>query len=149
MDLDAVALGLATAAADIVGLTCYEYTPESVTVPAFYVGEITTDFDETMARGMDRLTVVCRLVVQYSDPKSAQRELNAYMSGSGVKSVKAALNAARGAPGDSALPSTLAANGCCDDAVLTRIAGHRLYTIGTAVYLGAEFTITVIGPGES
>jgi len=147
VDLAAVAQGLSDAADTIAGLNCTPYTPLAVVVPAFYVGEMTVDFDQAMGRGMDALSVTCRLMVQFSDEKSAQRDLNAYLSGSGTRSIKAALEAARGAPGESALPSALAPDGCCDDFQVKRIAGHRLYIIGTTDYLGAEFTVSVIGPG--
>jgi hypothetical protein len=148
VDLNAVAAGLAAAVDAIDGVTTYSYTPDAVTVPAFYVGEITTDFDAAMNRGLDELSIVCRMVVEKADMESAQHNLNRYMAGSGALSVKAALEAARGAPGDLALPSADAPDGSCDDLRVRRISGHRLYTVGTTVYLGCEFIVQIIGSGE-
>ncbi|HWB37491.1 MAG TPA: hypothetical protein VHA75_15855 [Rugosimonospora sp.] len=149
MDLEAVAEGLATAASAIEGLRCFPYTPDSFAAPAFYVGEITQTYDESFGRGMDSLTVICRVMVERTNERAAQKALNGYLSGSGPNSIKAALEAASGAPGESALPSDLAPDGCCDDFHVQRVAGHRLYTVGTTTYLGAEYTVLVIGPGES
>lgn len=142
MDLEAVCTGLADAATAIDGLTCLDYVPDSVTTPCFYTGEVEVDYDKAFARGLDIVTVTCRLLVSRADDRSGQAELKQFMAGSGPRSVKEALEAARGAPGEAAL------GGACDDLHVQRMQGHRQYTVGDTAYYGAEWVVRVIGSGD-
>jgi hypothetical protein len=141
VNIASVRQALADAADTIAGLNCYAYTPNAVAEPAFVVGEVSIDFDEAFGRGMDRLTVACRVLVSAADDKSGQGNLDAYLAGSGSSSVKAALEAARGAPG------SLALSGAADDLRVMRMSGYRMYQVGDDHYYGAEFTVLVIGSG--
>lgn len=123
-------------------LNCLGYLPDAIPEPCFYAGEVEIDFDKTFGRGMDEIELTCRLLVARGDDLSGQARLDAYMAGSGPRSVKAALVAARGAPGEYAL------GGLCHDLHLRRIQGHRLYQVGTVMYYGAEFIIRIIGEGD-
>lgn len=144
MDLQAVAEGLADAAADVTcdpPLNTFAFAPDSVPEPCAFVAEMEIEFDKAHNRGLDEVMVTMRVLVGRSDDKAAAARLNGLMSGSGAGSLKAALEAARGAPGQSAL------DGACDDFHVTRIQGHRWYEHASTTYLGGEWRIRVIGPG--
>ncbi|WP_320069756.1 hypothetical protein [Micromonospora sp. RTGN7] len=127
-------------AAAVDGVTTYAYVPDSVTAPAFYTGEVGARYDQTFG-GLVALTVTCRVLMDRGVDGSGQRALSALM-GTGPGSVWAALNAARGAPGEYAL------GGAADDLRVSQVAGHRLYTLGPETYVGAEWPVEVIGGGD-
>lgn len=141
MDLPRALAELAAAAATIPGLTTYDYVPDSVTVPCFYPGEVSVDYDGTFD-GDPTVTVTCRVLVGRGVDGSGQAELLALM-GTGPGSIKAALEAARGAPGVAALA------GAVDDLAVPRVAGYRLYTLGPDTYVGAEWPVQLIGDGDA
>ncbi len=122
-------------------LVCTGYVPDAVTTPCFFVGEVDITFDKTMGRGTDELMVTCRVLAGRADDRSAQRILDALLSGAGTASLKAAIEAARGAPGQMAL------GGLADDLHLQRVQGYRWYEHAGSSYVGAELAIRVIGPG--
>jgi hypothetical protein len=103
VDIAAVRLALAAAADTIAGLNCYSYHPNDIVEPAFIVWDVEIDFDQAMHRGMDEARFTCAVLVATSDDKAGQANLDAYLAGSGASSIKAALEAARGAPGQLAL----------------------------------------------
>lgn len=122
-------------------LTCTGYVPDSVVAPCFFVGEVDINYDRTMGRGTDELLFTCRVLAGRADDQSAQRILDALLSGAGPASLKQALEAARGAPGQMAL------GGLADDLHLERVQGYRWYEHAGASYVGAELAVKVIGPG--
>ncbi|MGW4476805.1 hypothetical protein ACWENQ_44740 [Nonomuraea sp. NPDC004354] len=142
MDIGLIREGLAAAVkAGIPSLNCFGYCPDSVPEPTFYAGEVEIDFDRAYGRGMDEARVTCRLLVSRADDRSGQAALDRYLAGSGPLSVKAAIEAARGAPGE------LALGGLCDDLHLTRVQGYRMYQVGEVQFYGAEMILRVIGEG--
>jgi hypothetical protein len=124
-------------------LTCTGYTPDAITEPHFFVGEVSVTFDQTMKRGLDELEITCRTLVGRGDDKAAQKVLDALLSGSGPASLKAAIEAARGAPGE------LALGGLAHDLHVVRVQGYRWYEHQGTTYVGAELIIRVIGEGSS
>ncbi|MFG2070988.1 hypothetical protein ACGFKZ_29425 [Micromonospora tulbaghiae] len=141
LDLPRVLAELAAAAAaGCPGLTTYDYVPDSVAAPAFYPGEVTARYSQTFG-GLVAITVTCRVLMDRGADGSGQRALSTLM-GTGPGSIWAALNAARGAPGEYAL------NGAADDLHVPQVAGHRLYTLGPETYVGAEWPVEVIGGGS-
>lgn len=135
MDISAVRQGLANNASAIAGLNCYGYVPDSISEPAFVAGQVDVDFTGAMARGMDTVTVTCRVYVSRADDRAAQKLLDGYLSGSGASSLKAALEA----------DPTL--GGACHDVYVERVQGYRWYLFGDTQYLGAELIVRVIGEG--
>ena len=125
MQISAVRDAIADAARTVVlpagigKLTCTGYVPDSVVAPCFFVGEVEITYDRTMGRGLDELLFTCRVLAGRADDRSAQRILDALLSGAGPASLKAAIEAARGAPGEMAL------GGLADDLHLRRVQGYR------------------------
>lgn len=147
MQISAVRDAIADAASAVVlpagvpNLTCTGYTPDAVTEPHFFVGEVEVMFDRVMGRGLDQLEFTCRVLVGRQDDRAGQRVLDALLSGAGTASLKAAIEAARGAPGQMAL------DGLADDLHVMRVQGYRWYEHQGTTYVGAELVIKVIGPG--
>lgn len=137
MDLARALAELAAAAAAVPGLTAYDYVPDSVTVPAFYTGEVDRDYDQDFGRS-STATVTCRLLVSRGVDGSGQRDLWTL-----ADAVWQALQLARGAPGEYALA------GAVDDLAVPRMTGHRLYTLGPDTYLGVEWPVQLIGDGDA
>ncbi len=123
-------------------LTASGYTPDAVDEPHFFVGEFTVEYDKTFGRGLDEAEFTCRVLVGRQDDRAAQRTLDGLLSGGGPASLKAAIEAARGAPSEAAL------GGLADDLHVTRIQGYRWYEHNGTQYVGAELIIRVIGDGS-
>lgn len=124
-------------------LTCSGYTPDAVTAPHFFCGEYSVNFDRAMGRALDEVELTCRVLVGRADDKSAQKTLDALLSGSGPASLKLAIEAARGAPGEYAL------GGLAHDLHVMRVQGYRWYEHQGTQYVGAELVIKVIGEGSA
>ncbi|MFE1749002.1 hypothetical protein ACFW88_00350 [Streptomyces anandii] len=149
MQISAIRDALADAARAVVlpngiaKLTCSGFVPDAITAPHFFVAEYEQDFDRAMARGLDELMFTCRVLVSRADDRAAQHLLDDMLSGSGPASLKQAMEAARGAPGQYAL------GGLAHDLHVQRIQGYRWYEHAGATYVGAELTIKVIGDGST
>ncbi|MFJ6645772.1 hypothetical protein ACIQPS_08935 [Streptomyces sp. NPDC091290] len=124
-------------------LTSTGYVPDSVVAPCFFVAEVEVDYDRAMGRKLDELKFTCRVLAGRADDRSAQRILDALLSGAGQASLKAAIDAARGAPGEMAL------GGLADDVHLQRVQGYRWYEHQGSSFVGAELLIKVIGDGST
>ena len=149
MQISAVRDAIAAAASTVVlpagigKLVCTGYVPDAVTTPCFFVGEVEVTFDKAMARRLDELLFTCRVLAGRADDRSAQRIIDALLSGSGEASLKAAIEAARGGPGEYAL------GGLAHDLHLQRVQGYRWFEHAGATYVGAELVIKVIGDGST
>lgn len=147
MQISEIRDAIATAARAVVlptgirKMTTTGFTPDAVTEPHFFVGEYTQEFDKTFARGMDELEFTCRVLVGRTDDRASQKVLDGLLSGAGPASLKAAIEAARGAPG------VLALGGLADDLHVKRVQGYRWYEHQGTTYVGAELIIRVIGSG--
>ncbi len=147
MDLNAVAEGLARAAATVVTgdeeLITVAYTPDSVVTPVCFVAEFDINYDKAMNRGMDEIDYTMRVLVSRSDDKSGAARLNALLSGSGPGSLKTAIESERhNGTGGTSLA------GACDDYHVRAVQGMRWYQHDQISYLGAEIRVHVIGSGN-
>lgn len=124
-------------------LKCTGYVPDAVTAPCFFVGEVEVTFDKAMARKLDELLFTCRVLAGRQDDRASQRIVDALLSGSGPSSLKEAIEAARGAPGEMAL------GGLAHDLHLQRVQGYRWFEHAGTTYVGAELVIKVIGDGST
>lgn len=142
MDIANVRAGLATAASAVTGLTTYAYVPDSVEVPCFMAAEPRVEYDKLTFGGRgDVVTVTCRVLVSRADDKAGQALLDGYL-GRGSASVRNALEAARGAPGESAL------YGACDDFHVLVAENYRIYEHNGTDYYGVEIPVMCIGEGD-
>ncbi|MGP4084175.1 hypothetical protein [Streptomyces sp. KR55] len=142
-DAIAAAARVVVLPAGIGKLTCTGYVPDSIVAPCFFVGEVDVNYDKTMGRGTDELLFTCRVLAGRADDRSAQRILDALLSGAGAASLKQAIEAARGGPGEMAL------GGLADDLRLERVQGYRWYEHQGSSFVGAELAIKVIGSGST
>lgn len=143
MDIYEVQTALAAAMADVEDSTgrklhCYEYVPNAVLAPAFYVAEYDIDPHMTMGGRYD-VRFTCRLLVSGAQDRQPQKELAGFLSQSGASSIFAAVQAARGAPGQ------LALDGAADDLSIVDRIRVQMFKIGETSYYGAQFAIRVVG----
>ncbi|MBK3625920.1 hypothetical protein JHN59_13915 [Streptomyces sp. MBT49] len=124
-------------------LTASGYVPDAVIAPHFFVAEYEQDFDKAMRRALDEIVFTTRVLVGRADDKAAQQLLDKMLSGSGPASLKTAIEAARGGPGEYAL------GGLAHDLHVTRVQGYRWYEHAGTTYVGAEIMIKVIGQGDA
>ncbi len=142
MNLNSVAEALAALVRPVTGIMRSDDTvPDAAVPPHFYVGEVQQilragDPANTFG-GKAAVTFVCRLLVGHTSDASGQRKLRTFMRESGATSITAAIE---GTPG---VAQSL--GGLCDDLFVPRIQGHRMYTIGTNKYYGAEWIVRVFG----
>lgn len=142
MNIGTVRERLAAACLSIADLNVYGFVPDSVTVPCVFAAEADVTFDRHSFNGQgDEALVTLRVLVSRADDKSGQAELDSYL-GRGTKSIKLAIEAARGAPGEAAL------SGACDDLRVIKVQGYRLYEHNGTDYYGAEFVVQCIGEGD-
>jgi hypothetical protein len=90
--------GLAVRLRTIPVLSVYVEVPDTPTVPAAIIypgfeGDPAIRFDSTMARGSDDFLFTVTVLVQMADDLAAQEELDAYLDGTGDRSMKAAIEA--------------------------------------------------------
>jgi hypothetical protein len=132
-------LAAAVAAAGIANLDTYPFVPDQPAVPCFFPGEVILDPNLTYGDGADQADITCRVLTSAGDDADGQALLDQLLSRTGPMSIRAALLAARGAPGESAL------NGAADDLAIIRIQGYRMYVIGDGRFYGAEIIVRVLG----
>lgn len=132
-DIAAIIDGLAANLGRVDKLRVQTEILDTVPIPCAIVGPPTSiEFDEVMARGADLYTFTVRILVARASERSAQRSLFAYASGSGSKSIKAAIE----------YDATL--GGAADTLAVTSATGIGIYGYGEADYLGLEFTVEVM-----
>ena len=128
--MDELGIALGT----VQGLRAFPYSAARVAPPAAVVlwpDEIA--YDQSMARGSDRITLPVLVIVGRVDERSARDRLAGYLDGAGPTSVKAAVEAYEATSWDSAV-------------VTTARAGEAPESGGT-VHLGAVFQIDIFGSG--
>ncbi len=74
--------------------TVYDYIPDTApATPSAIVGNVSIDWDDANARGLDAATFSVYVVVSRMSERSGQDTLDALLAGSGAGSVKTALEA--------------------------------------------------------
>jgi hypothetical protein len=126
---------LGTVLATIEGLRTFPYNADRITPPAAIVGwPDPISYDATMVRGADRMTLPLIVVVGRYDARNTRTRLAKYLDGAGADSVKTVLEAAEHTSFDS---------------LRVTEARSDSYQIGGVEYLGAEFSLDIVGPGGS
>ena len=87
--------GLKTRLQTITGLRVYDLIPDTVSPPAAIVGQLDFTFDINNARGLDQANCDILVIVQRLSERVAQDKLDAFLSGSGAGSIKAAIEGDR------------------------------------------------------
>ncbi len=132
MDLEAVMTDLESAVDTISGLRPH-VAADGIRPPTALVAlPDQIKFDGTGARGMDEITIPILVLVARMPRRTATAALQAYASGSGAESVKAAVD-------------TFAATAY--DVARVRRAKFEAVTLGGADYLAAVFNVDVFGTG--
>lgn len=119
-------------------VTATAFQPDSLTPPHFYTAEFIETYDQTHG-GLTKLILTCRLMVVRGDEAASQQALQTLASSGATGNIRAALNAARGEPGQPAL------DGAASDLQLQRAQGPKLYEVAGVQFYGLEFTIQVWG----
>lgn len=135
MNLADVMDDLAIALGRVQGLRVLAYTEQDVQPPAamvFWPDQV--GYDATMGRGADTMVVPVGVMIGELSSRSARDELAAYLDGSGARSIKAAVEGYDGAESYSYARVVSAAPGVYQ-------------TSGGVDYLGATFTINIVGKG--
>lgn len=121
------------------GVQAYSYAPNDPHPPAFFPAEVSITPQSTMV-GSALVDLTCRVIASASEDQDGQLLLDKMLSMSGDYSIWAALEAARGAPGE------LALNGACDDVYLSKIDAYRLITgPNETSWYGANLTLRILG----
>lgn len=137
LDVSAICERIAEAANTVDGLTCSAYVPDAINEPHFFVAEPVIDYDRTFGRTAD-LELTCRLLVGRQDDEASQRLLRGYISTGTAASVKDAIEAARGGPGQPAL------DGAADDLWVRRVERPRWYQHAGDSFVGVDIVIKVV-----
>lgn len=139
MDLVAICQKIAEAASTVTGLNTSAYVPDAIVEPHLFIAEAEIDYNRTFGKTAE-LEITARLLVGSQDDEASQELLRGYLStGTGpTASVKEAIEAARGAPGQPAL------DGEADDLWVRRIERPRWYEHAGAQYVGVDIQIKVV-----
>lgn len=124
-------------------LTCYAYVPSDGPTPFAYVQLESVTYDRAMRQGSEELILTLMVMVSRADDRASAEALDAYLSSTGASSLKAAIEAANGDPGE------LALNGAADFVHVTGTdAPPRWFEWGDgSKYHGAGLRIRVLGSG--
>lgn len=124
--------GLATNLAKITGLRTAPTVPDNINPPIAVVMPNTITYDTAFARmGGDEYEFLVMVIVGRVDERTAQNRLDAYCSGSGASSVKAAIE------------SDKTLGGKAFDCRVTSLRNYNQLTVGDSTYLSAEFVVQV------
>lgn len=122
-------------------MTCLPRNPDDVEGPAFIVFDYDIDPVKDFSGLTDANTFTCLVLVPDTDSETGQEMLDDLLERTGPTSVRAAIMAAAGAPGEYAL------GGACDDINITNVTGYGRYTYGTRPFYGAKIRVFTIGAG--
>lgn len=135
MNLADVMDDLGAALKRIPGLRVLPYTAEEATPPAAMVlWPEELNYDTTMVRGGDRITVPVLVLSGQIDARSARDQLARYLDGSGPHSVKAAI--------DDYADATAYDSARVDSVEITSAP------VGGVELLAAQFQVDIIGKGS-
>ena len=135
-DYAALRAGLAANLARIPDMQVATYVISNPTYPMAMVLAGEVEFDKAFGRGEDGITLKIRVVVAAVSDIGAQANLDEYMDGSGLRSIKAAVEA------------DMTLGGACEEAVVTGHNGEQVYTFDDRPpALGTEFQVAVMAVG--
>ena len=115
----------------ISGLRTAALIPEDPKPPVAVVTFDNVNYDTSMGRGLDEYTFRVIVVVGRVNTRGAEQHLDAFMSGSGTSSVKAAIERDRSLGGEA------------NDLRVTTGTNLREVVVSEATYLATDFVVTV------
>ncbi len=130
--------GLETALATIPGVNTSAYMADSPADLTLQVmGPDLVEYDQTMARGLDRLTIIIQAFSGSPDNQAAQENLDLWLAPTGTYSVKKAVEA------------DITLGGVVQAVRVMRSSGYRIYDLpqGAGRMLGTEFFVDVYNLG--
>lgn len=123
--------GLANRLATITGLRAFAYQPDQLNAPIAFSMLDNILYHRTMATAMTEMSFTVTVIVCKADSRSAQSQVDPYVSATGASSVKAAIE------GDRTL------GGKVDDLVVNSAGGMQIVNAEDGDYLSVDFNVTV------
>lgn len=123
--------GLSAALAAVPGLRVADHLPEQIAPPVAIVQIQSVTYHRTMQGGDSEWTFLIAAIAGRMGDRSAQRQLDGWLSYDGSQSIRAALE----------VDPTL--NGIVSTLLVTEMVSVRPITLGDASYLSCEFNVTV------
>lgn len=123
--------GLATRLDTITGLRAFAYQPDQLNAPIAFPMLDNILYHRTMRTALTEMSFTVTVIVCKADSRSAQKQVDPYVSASGASSVKAALE------GDRTL------GGKVDDLIVTSAGGYQIINAEDGDYLSVDFSVTV------
>jgi hypothetical protein len=131
-DVSALRAGIATNLTTVSGLRTAATVPDQINPPVAVVMPTSITYDTAFARsGGDEYEFSVMVIVGRVDERMAQNKLDAYCSGSGTQSIKAAIQSNR----------TL--GGQAFDCRVTSLRSYNQISVADVTYLAAEFVVQV------
>jgi hypothetical protein len=121
--------GLATRLATITGLRTAATMPDLPNPPIAVVTPVTVTYDTAFAKGMQTYSFNVTVIVGRADERTAQNSLDGFVSSTGTKSVKLAIE------GDKTL------GGAVFDTRVVEMRTYGALSYGEVTYIAAEFTV--------
>ena len=121
--------GLATRLGTITGLRTSAFMPDNPNPPIAVVMPSSVSYDDTFKRGMQTYVFNVLVIVGRVDERTAQSNLDAYVSSTGTSSIKRAIE------GDKTL------GGVVFDTRVSEMRNYGQLPVGEVTYLTAEFTV--------
>ena len=127
--ISSIRTGLATRLGTISGLRTSAFMPDNPNPPIAVVMPSSVSYDDTFKRGMQTYVFNVLVIVGRVDERTAQSNLDAYVSSTGTSSIKLAIE------GDKTL------GGVVFDTRVTEMRNYGQLPVGEVTYLTAEFTV--------
>jgi hypothetical protein len=121
--------GIKTNLATISGLRVSDFQPDNINPPVAIVFPISVNYDETFARGMQTYTFSVQVIVGRVSERTGQNSIDAYISSTGTKSIKLAIE------------SNKTLGGKAFDLRVTDMRNYGELLVGEVNYLSAEFVV--------
>jgi hypothetical protein len=127
--VSSIRTGIATRLGTITGLRTSAFMPDNPNPPIAVVMPSSVSYDDTFKRGMQTYVFNVLVIVGRVDERTAQSNLDAYVSSTGTSSIKRAIE------GDKTL------GGVVFDTRVSEMRNYGQLPVGEVTYLTAEFTV--------
>jgi hypothetical protein len=131
LSITAIKTALATNLASISGLRTSTEIPDNPNPPQAVIQLQSVNYDGAFQQGLTTYNFLVSIIVARVDERNAQKNLDAYASSSGSKSIKLAVQ------------SDKSLNGTAFDVRVTDMTNIGAVLLSDATYLAADFVVTV------